>query len=268
MIRLAVFVDGSNLVGDLRRMQIQVDDYEAFFLYLVEQAIEAWGGCTFASPAIPVQLIRVNWYALGHIDEWNLEDDKAQASLHESFEKNREVKAQYLAKVGPTLPAATPAEKSEAAWKLCFEDGKRWYEERSKLIDGFKRFYHSVRSRTDFIDIIECGHWRVDLLERSVSEKNLDTRLAVDMVTMKDGYDLAILLSGDADNIPSVHYLKSCGKQVGVVEFLAGYPPEKSSKHSSSRLKVAADFVVQLYEMNLLAKNLARRPPDQSANSH
>jgi uncharacterized LabA/DUF88 family protein len=89
-------------------------------------------------------------------------------------------------------------------------------------------------------------------------EKGLDTRLAVDMVTQVNNYDVAILVSGDADAIPSLNHIKREGKQVCVIEFIKGYPPEAKGRQSSSRLKVAADFVTQIYEMDLVRQKLAR----------
>jgi hypothetical protein len=53
-------------------------------------------------------------------------------------------------------------------------------------------------------------------------------------VTFVDG-----LLSGDADNIPSLDYVKGKGRHVGVIEFLGGSSPEKRGVESSSRLKVS-----------------------------
>jgi uncharacterized LabA/DUF88 family protein len=79
---------------------------------------------------------------------------------------------------------------------------------------------------TDFIEIRRIGNWKVDFLHKSIGEKGVDTSISVDMVTMLPAYDVALLISGDADGIPSVKYVKNSGRQVGAVEFLKGYPPE------------------------------------------
>jgi uncharacterized LabA/DUF88 family protein len=121
-----------------------------------------------------------------------------------------------------------------------------------------RRFYHGVRADTDFVDIIEAGHWKVDFLYKYVSEKGLDTRLAVDIVTQADYFDVALVISGDADSIPSINHVKRRGKQVGVVEFIKGYPPEKRGKQFSNRLGAASDFVVQIYEMDLQRNGITR----------
>lgn len=256
MQRFMTFVDGSNVVGVLKKLNLKVDDYEPFYRYVFEQSVSAWKNCIVGAAPAAI-MARVLWYAVGSSDEWDLADAKVQATLRDAFEKNKELKKTYMALAGQKLQGTgdVPTE----AWSMCFNEAKEWYEKRRDLVTGFHRFYHSVRSRTDFIDIIECAHWRLDLLERMVQEKGLDTRLAVDMVTLEESYDVAVLLSGDADNIPSIDFVKRAGKQVAVVEFLGGYPPEKKSAHASSRLKVAADFVVQIYEMDLVQKNLAKK---------
>jgi uncharacterized LabA/DUF88 family protein len=261
-----LFVDGSNVVGVLRKLNLRVDDYETFYRYVFEQALVASKLC-FVGSAPTTILMRVMWYAVGSLDDWDLSDAKVQATLREAFDKDRELRRTYMALAGQKLAGAQQPEVAKEAWSICFNEAKDWYEKRSELVDGFRRFYHWVRSSTDFIDIIECGHWRIDLLAKTVEEKGLDTRLAVDMVTLETSYDLAVLVSGDADNIPSLDYAKRRGKHVAVVEFLGGYPPEKKSAHASSRLKVAADLVVQIYEMDLVQKNLARKGADERAMS-
>jgi hypothetical protein len=79
------------------------------------------------------------------------------------------------------------------------------------------------------------------------------------MVTPSETFDVAILVSGDADRIPSIRYLKTRNKQVAAIEFVTGYPPEKKGKGFSSELKLVADFVVRMYEMELITKGLAQK---------
>ena len=79
------------------------------------------------------------------------------------------------------------------------------------------------------------------------------------MVALQDTYDIALLISGDADGIPGINYVKSRSKHVGVAEFRRGSPADFPAKGTSSRLKIAADFVVQVYEADLIRRNLAYR---------
>jgi len=97
------------------------------------------------------------------------------------------------------------------------------------------------------------------LLHHTVHENGLATSLAVDIVGLKGTYDIALLISGDADGIPGINYVKSQAKHVGVAEFRRGSPADFPTKGTSSRLKIAADFVVQVYEADLIRRNLAYR---------
>jgi uncharacterized LabA/DUF88 family protein len=186
-------------------MNIRVDDYQRFYRFIFNAAVELWRNTLSSGPSALAQLLRVNWYEVGAVDEWDLADAKAQATLREIFDRDLELKRAYMALAGQMLPGRAQAEVAMEAWKMCFDEFRRWYEQRLDLVEGFRRFHHAVRSSTDFIDVIECGHWKVDLLHRTVLEKGLDTRLAVDMVTTCDTYDVAVLLSGDADNIDLIH---------------------------------------------------------------
>lgn len=88
MHRFLVFVDGSNLVGVLRRMNLRVDNYEVFYRHILDAAAKIWRS-TFEPHATPMpQLHRVNRYEVGSIDDWNLSDPKAQATLRDLFERD------------------------------------------------------------------------------------------------------------------------------------------------------------------------------------
>ena len=62
----------------------------------------------------------------------------------------------------------------------------------------------------------------VNGIRGSLQEKNLDTQLVADMVTMaaKNGFDVAILVSNDGDYISAIRPTKkSFGKKVEVLYF-------------------------------------------------
>ncbi|MBI3798202.1 MAG: NYN domain-containing protein [Deltaproteobacteria bacterium] len=259
--RFAFFVDGSNLLGSLKKLSVQVDDYGAFFGFLFRESAQVWRS-SFLDPAdARARLTRVHWYEVGSMDEWDLGDPNAERNLRDAFGRDAELKRSFMALVGPQNTGLSQPQLFEKAWAACYAEVKAWYEQRSNTLSGIRRFHYGVQSETDFIDIIECGYWKLDLLNRRVLEKGLDTTLAVDMVTQVQNYDVAILVSGDADAIPSLNYVKHEGKHVCVIEFIKGYPPETKGRQSSSRLKVVADFVCQIYEMDLVRQKLARSAP-------
>ena len=123
-----------------------------------------------------------------------------------------------------------------------------------------RSFHQGIRIRTNLIDVYEHGHWKVNFLHKWVEEKGLDTSLAVDMVALQDNYDVAVVMSGDADNIPSIRHMKGRGKHIAAVEFVNGSPPESKGRSFSSRLKEHADFVIQIYETELLRLKIGNRP--------
>jgi uncharacterized LabA/DUF88 family protein len=263
-----VFVDGSNLFGTLRELGLEVDDYEVFYRGVFSDVVEQWTQATVEGVSPPAaQLRRVYWYVVGSIDEWDLADPKAQTHLKSRFDENYEVKKPYLELAGKKRAGESQEQIDAEAWALCFSELKDWYDRRLQILDGMKRFYYAVRSSTDFIDISECGHWKVDFFNRSLSEKGLDATLAVDMLALMDSYDVAIVLSGDADSIPSINHVKRENKQVVTVEFVGGYPPERRGRGFSSRLKLSADLVVRIYESELVNSGRARREEGDTAGA-
>lgn len=259
VIRFAFFVDGSNLLGSLKKLNVQVDYHGPFYRFLFKESVKQWKE-TFLDPSdARARISRIYWYEIGFMDDWDLDTPRAQQSLKESFGKDTELKRSFMALAGQQNAGLAQGQLFEKAWESCFSEIKGWYEQRRKTLESIRKFHYAVQSETDFIDIIECGHWKVDMLHRKVEEKGLDTSLAVDMVTQIAHYDVAILVSGDADAIPSLNYVKQEGKHVGVIEFIKGYPPENRGRQSSSRLKVVADFVPQIYEMDLVREKLAKQ---------
>lgn len=260
MLRFVTFVDGSNLDGVLKHLNLRVDDYGSFYRHVFEQSVHYWGR-TFAegSPWPAAQHARIYWYVVGKMDEWDLNDPKAEGRLHSRFEMNLRLRDSYIEDVSRRMPELPEHRRADEAWNLCFSETRDWYEGKKRALERKKRFYHGVQSATDFVEIRQEGHWKVDLLHHTITEKGLDTSLAVDMIALMDSYDVALLISGDADGIPGINYVKGKSKHVGVIEFRRGSQADFAPKGASSRLKIAADFVVQVYEAELLRRDLAYR---------
>lgn len=258
--RFVTFVDGSNLDGVLKHLNLRVDDYGSFYRHVFEQSVHHWGR-TFAegSPWPSAMHSRIYWYVVGKMDEWDLNDPKAEARLRSRFELNARLRDTYTEDVIRRMPDVSPDRRLEEAWNICFGETREWYDGKKRALERKKRFYYGVQAATDFVEIRQEGHWKVDLLHHTLNEKGLDTSLAVDMIALQETYDVALLISGDADGIPGINYVKSKSKHVGVVEFRRGSASDFPAKGASSRLKIAADFVVQIYEADLVRRNLAYR---------
>ncbi|MGE3819320.1 MAG: NYN domain-containing protein, partial [Isosphaeraceae bacterium] len=181
MLRFVTFVDGSNLDGVLKHLNLRVDDYGSFYRHVFEQSVHFWGR-TFAegSPWPTAQHSRIYWYVVGKMDEWDLNDPKAEARLRTRFELNPRLRDSYLEDVSRRFADVPSDRHMDEAWNLCFSETKDWYEGKRRALERKKRFYHGVQAATDFVEIRQEGHWKVDLLHHTVNEKGLDTSLAVD----------------------------------------------------------------------------------------
>src|SRR5262249_51763 len=233
--RYVMFVDGSNLFGVGKHLQLEFDDYEKLFRYIFIKCVDDRNFSFLKPDSNDAQLVRVYWYVVGSIDDWDLSNPKAQVHLQRLFDSDREIRpiwmkaaVQSLREAGKPVTQQTIADE---AWALCFRDFQDWYLRKKEILEGMSRFHYAVESSTDFIEIRRVGHWKVDFLHKSLEEKRLDTSFAVDMVSMLPSYDVAILVSGDADGIPSVAHVKNSGRHVGAIEFLKGYPPEARAKN-------------------------------------
>ena len=210
MQRFVTFVDGSNLDGVLKHLNLRVDDYGSFYRHVFEQSVHYWGR-TFAdgSPWPTAQHSRIYWYVVGKMDEWDLSDPKAEARLRSRFELNPRLRDSYIEDALRRNPDLPVERRMDEAWSYCFAETREWYDGKRRALERKKRFYHGVQAATDFVEIRQEGHWKVDLLHHTLNEKGLDTSLAVDMVALQDTYDVALLISGDADGIPGITYVKS-----------------------------------------------------------
>ena len=110
MTRFALFVDGSNLFGTTRHMNVRIPEYQSFFDYVFRQAVLTWKSNQYSEPLPPIELRRVYWYAVGDMDDWNLNDPKAQAFLKEQFDENKTVKGHYMAEAGQETCRAAPGQ--------------------------------------------------------------------------------------------------------------------------------------------------------------
>jgi uncharacterized LabA/DUF88 family protein len=258
VIRFGIFVDGSNLIGALSKLNLKIDDYAAFYRHAFEKSVNEWREESLLdSNDFPIcQMHRVYWYQVGSMDHINFDDSIVQANLKQAFESDDNIKSLYYSAAGQKLKGASHAEVQLAAWKLFFEDRKAWYVRKSTQLESMRQFNHAIQASCAFISVIECGHWKVNVLNRYVEEKGLDTAFAVDIATVSNLLDVVVLLSGDADAIPAVDHVKRLGKNVGALDLIKGYPPERKGRQASSRLHGSCDFVVRIYEMDLVREKI------------
>ena len=84
--------------------------------------------------------------------------------------------------------------------------------------------FHVVQNRISLahksVEFRRSGWIGYNLLDQRLrQEKTVDVNLGVDMVLLRDNYDMALLISGDQDYVPAAQAAKNFGKHVVNVAF-------------------------------------------------
>ena len=270
--RFMSFVDGSHLFQVLRQLGLKVEDYDQLYRFIFAQAFEQLQRTSLQSKQEHARLLRVYWYVVGAIDQWKLDDPKAQKHLSDRFDRDLEIRPLWLNTVARSLadagkPVTDPKALTAEAWQACLLDIRAWYEKKQRNLESMNRFFHAVEVNTEFIQLARVGRWKIDLLHKSSVEKGVDTHLVADMIGFADAYDVALLFSGDTDGLASLAHVKRLGKQVGLVELLRGSRPQVKGRVTSSALKLESDFVIPIYEAELVDRKIATRTGPSETDS-
>jgi len=134
------------------------------------------------------------------------------------------------------------------------KDGTRDYN-----LDGKHKFYTYLKKGLGFI-VRKKELKRISIIgenEESIIEKgNMDVEITIDALHNINKYDTAVLLSGDADFLPLVNYLKNCGKKVYIFS---------SKDNISHELKTGGNGYFDLKDINeLWGKDLKYRVKEQN----
>ncbi len=261
-LRTAVFVDGANFRGNLRdfsfasaspfpnksryRLEERHFDWKSFYQGMLTKFDEATGW--------EHQLVRVHWYYAEAISPW-ISSEASRARL-----------AQRIVDQHPEINGLTTQKVIDLAYD--------WYLNERRYFERLREnVFENIQRHTDFLEFRYVGQYqvhplRVHRIEQNdngiiryrgvqVGEKGVDTGIAVDMIAKMPHYDVAILVSGDADFLPVVGYLKDHLRYVYQFSVAKGVPP--SVRYLSPYLKGKVDCFAAYDEAELLSKHL-RRP--------
>lgn len=259
MIKFGIYVDGSVLIGALNKHELKVDDFEGFYRHVFEEAVKSWSSSFFnQQPPEGCHLHRVYWYQVAGLDRIDFTDGKTQTYYRTLFDSDEIVKRLYLALASQYLKNASPQELQAEAFKVFFEERRAWYASKAAVLDAMRSFNHAIQAGCDFIEILSCGHWKVNLLHGHIVEKGLDTTFAVDVAKAGDLVDVVIIVAADYDATPAVAHVKSRGRNVGIIDIHRGAPTDVKSRPPSSKLHNLCDFVCPIYEADLVRKKIAQ----------
>ena len=214
--RACVFVDGENFrhaIGDLFEDFDRADylpkkaSWADLFDYLVAQTARA---VTCSN----VERIRTYWYVVAHVDffPYKFPDPDAETDrLLRLLSKNRELKDQLEALEG----TRRLQRMKETVESLRARQGRM-----NNRFNGWINLQNEISLRHLAIEFRRAGAIRYDLFERSFGpEKAVDIKLAIDLLMLRDIYDIAVIVSGDQDYVPAVEAVKDFGKTVVNVAF-------------------------------------------------
>ena len=260
MLRFVTFVDGSNLDGVLKHLNLRVDDYGSFYRHVFEQSVHYWGR-TFAegSPWPTAQHSRIYWYVVGKMDEWDLNDPKAEARLKTRFELNPRLRDSLPRRRHPPEPRPAPRAPARRGLGPLLRRDPRLVRRQA----AGARAEEAVLPR-------RAGRHR---LRRDPPGGPLEGRPAAPHGQREGARHEPGRRHGRAPG-DLRHRAADLGRRrrhprdqlrEGPVEARRRrrVPPRRPAdfpaKGASSRLKIAADFVVQVYESDLIRRNLAYR---------
>ena len=255
-LRTAIFVDGANFRGNLRdfsfrsasptdtrsyRLEERHFDWKSFYAGVLKKFDQRTGW--------QHQLIRVHWYSSASISPWNPSERLAQRIVDQH----------------PEIDGLTPEKVIDLA--------HAWYTSERNYFERLREdIFENIQRRTDFLEFKYVGQYqvhplRVHRIEQDqegkityrgvqVGEKGVDTGIAVDMIAKMPHYDVAVLVSGDADFLPVVGYLKDNLKYVYQFSVAKGAPP--SMRYLSPLLIGKVDCFESYDEVELLSQYLNR----------
>ena len=163
---------------------------------------------------------------------------------------------------------------AELSAEMVLRLAENWYIEQRRHFEQTKdQVFEKIQRQTDFLEFKYIGEFVLKpfkclKLEKQIDgtfiyqgtregEKGVDVGIAVDMMSKMTEFDVAILVSGDADFIPIVRYLKDHLKYVYQFSLARGIPPK--IQYLSPWLTGCVDISSGYNELELLEVYLARK---------
>lgn len=212
--RVCVFVDGENLrhaIVDLFESEgFRREDYlpktakwQAFFDWIVAEV----GG-----PG--AERVRTYWYTLEELDFFPYRFPRAESEPDKL--KRLLSKGQTFRRELSDLSGAELATRmNEIVASLL-----RRQEVMRRRFRGWLQIQNAIAENNRAIEFRRAGAINFNLFDdRLGPEKAVDVKLATDVITLLDIYDIAVIVSGDQDYVPAVKVAKDRGRSVVNVAF-------------------------------------------------
>ncbi len=217
-MKACVFVDGENFRHAIVKLfpQFRQEQYlpkyakwAEFFDWLVNQILEDG------------RPIRTYWYVVKMLDffPYNLPNPRTVTTYPKEIEQLKVILSKHDS-FQKELDVLKEPDKTSRMVAMLEELCER-HNEMEKRFNGWTTIQDGISSKHKGIEFRRAGVMTCNLFENKLgSEKAVDVKLASDMITLKDIYDVAVIVSGDQDYVPAVEVVKDAGKQVVNVAFL------------------------------------------------
>jgi len=217
-VKACVFVDGENFRHAIVNLFPQFNQnqylpknakWADFFDWLMGQVLNDG------------QRIRTYWYVIRRLDffPYNLPNPKTVASDSREFEKLKTILSKHELYQKELDSLEEPNKTSRMVTML--EGLCEQHTVMQKRFEGWTTIQDGISSKHKGIEFRRAGAMTFNLFTKKLgTEKAVDVKLATDMITLKDIYDVAIIVSGDQDYVPAVEVVKDAGKQVVNAAFL------------------------------------------------
>jgi len=206
-MKACVFVDGENFRYSVNQL---IDGTRKTFDYLPSCD---WGLFfdSIIRKCYQAERLRVYWYSVPKII---FKPDALYK--HGKFEEVNGVKTDLLeACVKKHGTKELKEDLASTCKRLCERQ-----TEIQKRFDGWKRQEDGIASKNEGIEFRRAGVVKFNLFtDRFEDEKEIDVKLAIDLLELRNIYDVAILISGDQDFVPAIKIVKDSGKKVANINF-------------------------------------------------
>lgn len=259
-LKTAIFIDGSNFKNNLQSFHfysnVATSKWHTHYYALDEKHFQ-WDkfftdilGRFKADTHYDYRLIRVYWYNAASIRPFEPFDHLINKALIDCRKVYPELTREQILAF---------AEKWYTAERGYFDTARdrvyRFIQDKYPFID-FKYVGEYVVKPFDVYKIEKMGDGSYIYQGTKEGEKGVDVGIAVDMISKMAYYDVAILVSGDADFIPIVRHIKDNLKYVYQFSIAKGIPPLIT--YLSPFLKGHIDAMQHYDELELLSIYLNR----------
>ncbi len=252
-LKTVVFVDGQNFRHNLRDFhfrsnpphpnnpEYRLDEKHFRWQDFFQDALNKFDHVT----GWEHQLARVYWYYAENITPWVPNLRRAQRIVED---------------YGHRIPELTV--------ELVIQKAQEWHEHESRRFYQLRKsVFAEIQQNTNFLEFKYVGQYIVQPFRpfrleydydgnitfqgTQIGEKGVDIGMSVDMISMMDNYDVAILVSGGSDFYPVVRYLKDNLKYV--YHFSVGRGVGQDTQFFSTALRGLVDCFQGFDELEVLS---------------